>query len=150
VLHRVPFDPAQVGITCDLTGSRMAWPATGCARFHPSTSGRRRDLRRRAARLLGVSTRLARSGPACGQGAPEGAELPGTGGQLAHHLVSSQRDLTLQDTSASLADPGKSWRLPVLIALELGALIPTSSLAVAPDDLRDASHALRQRKLSIS
>ena len=55
------------------------------------------------ARLLGLSSRLARSELHVVKPRQRVLELPGTGGQLAHHLVSTQEGITLQDNLASEA-----------------------------------------------
>jgi hypothetical protein len=72
-------------------------------------------------------------------------ELPGTGGQLAHHLVSGQRDLTLQDNFVVVCSSWQELTLAGVIALELSA--PHSDFATRADasDLKIANHPLRQR-----
>jgi hypothetical protein len=72
-------------------------------------------------------------------------ELPGTGGQLAHHLVSTQGDLTLQDNFVVACGSWQELTLAGVVALDLGA--PRTDFATRVDAaaLRDPAHPLRQR-----
>jgi len=97
------------------------------------------------ARLLQVPTRLARSDLHVVKVHQRVLELPGTGGQLAHHLVSTQGDITLQDNFVVACGSWQEMTLAGIVGLECGA--PNSSFAVrcAVGDLRDPGHQLRQR-----
>jgi hypothetical protein len=72
-------------------------------------------------------------------------ELPGTGGQLAHHLVTAQRDLTLHENFVVACSSWQELTLAGIIALELGA--PHSDFAprVDVEDLKKTDHSVRQR-----
>src|SRR5205814_3027574 len=90
------------------------------------------------ARVLGIPTRMARSDLHVVKPHQKVLELPGTGGQLAHHLVASQRDLTLQDNFIAACGSWQELTLAGVIGLELGA--PHSDFAVRIEvaDLRNA------------
>ena len=98
VLHRVPFDPTVMGGPLHL--ERLpetvtdGWLAT--LQAMPLNAGGA-DYILGQARLLELPTRLARSELHSVKPHHKVLELPGTGGQLGYHLVSSQKDLTLQD-----------------------------------------------------
>jgi hypothetical protein len=146
VLHRVPFDPAAVGgpLRADRLPERTtdAW-LQSIAALDLSTTGA--DYILEQAKLLGLPTRMARSDLHVVKAHQKVLELPGTGGQLAHHLVSSQRDLSLQDNFAVACGSWQELTLAGIVALELGA--PHSDFATRVDapDLRSAEHPLRQR-----
>jgi hypothetical protein len=72
-------------------------------------------------------------------------ELPGTGGQLTHHLVTSQNDLTLQDNFTVACGSWQELTLAGIIALDRGAPHANFLLKADAGELRDANHTLRQR-----
>lgn len=146
VLHRMPFAPEALGEP--LHPERIpesvtdAWlKSIESLRF--DSSGPEYILEQ--ARLLGLPTKLARSDLHIIKAHQKVLELPGTGGQLAHHLVSSQKDLTLQDNFAVACGSWQEMTLAGVIALELGA--PRTDFITRADtaDLKDAGHPLRQR-----
>jgi len=146
VLHRVPFDPSLLDATLRLD-RLSAGAADALLKALPGV-----DLKSAGpeyvaeqARLLGLTTRLARSELHVVKTHQKVLELPGTGGQLAHHLVSTQKDLTLQDNFTVACSSWQELTLAGIVALERGA--PNSEFAtkVGIDDLRDSKHALRQR-----
>ncbi len=146
VLHRIPFDAAVVDERLE-TERLSDLVAKDWLRAMPSL-----DLKTpgaeyvgEQARLLGLSTKLARSDLHVVKSHQKVLELPGSGGQLAHHLVSSQRDLTLQDNFAIACESWQEVTLAGVIALELGAPHPDFITRVEPDGLRDQNHPLRQR-----
>lgn len=98
------------------------------------------------ARLLGVPTRLARSDLHAVKSHQKVLELPGTGGQLAHHLASTQDTVSLQDNITVACATWQERTLAGIIALDLGA--PNTDFAVPVNirDLRDANHPLRQKQ----
>jgi len=98
------------------------------------------------ARLLGITTRLARSDLHVVKSHQKVLELPGTGGQLAHHLVSTQDGVTLQDNITVACGSWQERTLAGIVALDLGA--PDTRFAVPVDvrELRDQEHPLRQRR----
>jgi hypothetical protein len=97
------------------------------------------------ARLLGLPTRMARSDLHVVKPHQKVLELPGTGGQLAHHLVSSQKDITPPGQLRVACGSWQELTLAGVIGLELGA--PHSDFAVRADaaSLKDPDHPLRQR-----
>lgn len=72
------------------------------------------------ARLLGVTTKLARSDLPAMQAHHRALELPGTGGQLAHHVLSTQTGLTIRDNFVIACGTREELILAGLIATELG------------------------------
>jgi hypothetical protein len=146
VLHRVPFDPAVVDDHLELNrlpdGLANDWLGA-LASLDLKTAGA--DYVGEQARLLGVSTKLARSDLHVIKAHQKVLELTGTGGQLAHHLVSSQRDLTLQDNFTIACASWQELTLAGVMALDLGAPHPDFISRIEPDGLRDQDHPLRQR-----
>lgn len=147
VLHRVPFETERL---CeDLSLSRLseesasAW-LSAVADLNLSASGPEYILAQ--AKLLGVSSRMARSELHVIKPHHKVLELPGTGGQLAHHLVSTQDDLKLQD---SFTIAGGSWQeltLAGIAALELGTPHSDFVVGVEADELRRPEHPLRKAR----
>lgn len=146
VLHRVPFDPAALDESLRLdrlpAATVDAWLAALPLLDLRSPSA---EYIGEQARLLGIPTRLARSELHVVKPHQKVLELPGTGGQLAHHLASSQKDLTLQDNFVVACSTWQELTLAGLVALDCGA--PSSDFVTRVDigDLRDPKHALRQR-----
>ena len=146
VLHRVPFDPEALGEP--LRPERVPESVTDAwlksiESLRLDTSGHEYILEQ--ARLLGLPTKLARSDLHVVKAHQRVLELPGTGGQLAHHLVSSQKDVTLQDNFVIACGSWQELTLAGVIALELGA--PRSDFITRAEgaDLKNAEHPLRQR-----
>jgi hypothetical protein len=146
VLHRIPFDPAS--LDDELRIDRLPAPTVDgwLAALHGA------DLKSpgaeyisEQARLLGLSTRLARSDLHVVKPHQKVLELPATGGQLAHHLVSSQRDLTLQENFTIACSSWQQLTLAGVVGLDLGAPHTDYVMKVDVDDLRNAEHPLRQR-----
>jgi hypothetical protein len=146
VLHRVPFDADALGesLRPEQVPDAVAdsW-LKSVESLRLDCSGAEYILEQ--ARLLGLPTKLARSDLHVIKAHQRVLELPGTGGQLAHHLVSSQKDLTLQDNFAVGCGSWQEMTLAGVIALELGA--PRSDFITRADaaDLKNADHPLRQR-----
>ncbi len=146
VLHAVPFAPAALheALRLDLLPEPIAseW-IKEVASLVLTASGS--DYVAGQARLLGLPTKMARSDLHVVKPHQRVLELPGTGGQLAHHLVAQQRDITLQDNLTIGCGTWQELTLAGLIALELGA--PHSNFATRVDfeDLRRSDHPLRQR-----
>jgi hypothetical protein len=146
VIHRVPFDPAALGgpILPERLPEAAAnsWIKTlGSA----SLAGPGPDYVAEQARFLGLPTRMARSELHVVKPHQKVLELPGTGGQLAHHLVSAQRDLTLHDNFTIACGSWQELTLAGVIALEMGAPHSDFATRVELEDLRKADHPLRQR-----
>ncbi len=146
VLHPVPFDPEAVGGS--LRPERLPEAVTdGWLKAVESLSSNASSAEYiiEQARLIGLPTRMARSDLHVVKAHQKVLELPGTGGQLAHHLVSSQKDLTLQDNFVVACGSWQELTLAGVVALELGA--PHSDFATRADaaDLKSPEHPLRQR-----
>lgn len=146
VLHRVPFDPAIVGggLRLDHLAESVTdgWlGAVGALSLCMMGA----DYILDQAKLLGLPTRMARSDLHVVKPHQKVLELPGTGGQLAHHLVSGQKDLTLQDNFVVACGSWQELTLAGIVALELGA--PHSDFATRAEsaDLKNPDHPLRQR-----
>ena len=147
VIHRVPFDPGAIGggIRLDSLPEHLAhsWlDAVGDLDTDASAA----DYISAQARLLGVPTRMARSDLHVVKPHQQVLELPGTGGQLAHHLVSSQSDISLQANFDVACGSWQELTLAGVVALDLAA--PNTSFAhrVEVRDLRNPEHPLRQRR----
>ena len=146
VLHRLPFDPEAVGGA--MRPERLPEAVTdrwlkAIASLSHGMAGT--DYIGEQARLLGLPTRMARSDLYVVKPHQKALELPGTGGQLAHHLVSSQKDLTLQDNFVVACGSWQELTLAGVVALELGAPHSDFAARVEAADLKAAEHALRQR-----
>jgi hypothetical protein len=146
VIHAVPFDPSAVG--GPLRPDRLPEPvARAWIEAIPSLDlhAAAADYIASQAKLLGLPTRLARSDLHPVKPHQKVLELPGTGGQLAHRLVSSQNDLTLKDNFTVACGSWQELTLAGIVALDLGA--PSTDFAARADaaDLRDMQHPLRQR-----
>lgn len=146
VLHRVPFDAAAVGgpLYPDRLPDEVLDVWLGSIESLALDIPGAEYLIEQAKRL-GLPTRIARSDLHVVKPHQKVLELPGTGGQLAHHLVSSQKDLTLQDNFAVACGSWQELTLAGIVALELGT--PHSDFAARAEDVdfRNADHPLRQR-----
>ena len=76
------------------------------------------------AKRLGVSTKMARSNLQRVQAQHQILELPGSGAQLAHHLVSTHDDVFLQNNFTIACRDWRDATLAGLIAVELGVSGP--------------------------
>jgi hypothetical protein len=150
VLHAVPFDAKAVGASFDIdkisVDTAQGWLETI----------RSLDLKAESAayveeqaRLLGLPTRMARSDLHMVKPHQKVLELPGTGGQLAHHLASVQRDLTLHDNFTIACSSWQELTLAGVIGLEMGAPHSDFAVRVELEDLRKNDHLLRQRTFDI-
>ncbi|HRG94677.1 MAG TPA: hypothetical protein PLR99_00420 [Polyangiaceae bacterium] len=149
VIHPVPFDaeaihgalgPVRFGaLPAPLAD---AWLAAIPAMDLTSASA---DYLAEQARLLGVPTRMARSDLHVVKPHQKVLELPGTGGQLAHYLVSTHPGLTLQENVAVACGSWQEHTLAGLVGLDLGAPHSGFATRVSPDDLKRPDHPLRQR-----
>lgn len=146
VVHRIPFDADAVGGPLRLADVPEtvsdAW-LRGIDMIGAQPSGPEHVAQ--AAALLGVPTRLARSELHVVKPHQKVLELPGTGGQLAHHLTTTQRDLTLQDNFVIACSSWQEAALAGIVALERGAPHASFVMRVDASALRDPAHPLRQR-----
>ncbi|MBI2570490.1 MAG: hypothetical protein HYV63_26105 [Candidatus Schekmanbacteria bacterium] len=146
VLYRIPFDPVALGE--QLSPDRLtdnvadAWmEAVASLPFDSSGA----DYVAEQARLLWLPTRMGRSDLHVVKPHQKVLELPGTGGQLAHHLISTQRDVTLQDNFVVACGSWQELTLAGIIALELGAPHTRFARQVDVESLRKPEHPIRQR-----
>lgn len=146
VIHPVPFDPSVVGgpirigkLPEPIAQSWLA--AIPTLDLDAAGAGYVEEQ----ARLLGLPTRMARSDLHVVKPHQRVLELPGTGGQLAHHLVSIQRDITLHANFVVACGSWQEMTLAGVIALDLGAPRSDFATRVGAEDLRDPSHPVRQR-----
>ncbi len=146
VLHRVPFDPAPVGgpLRLDRLPTSIAdgW-LSSIGSLALDTAGPEYILEQ--ARRLELPMRMARSDLHVVKAHQKVLELPGTGGQLAHHLVTSHKDLTLQDNVVVACSTWQELTLAGIVALELGAPHSDFIVRADADTLKDTAHPLRQR-----
>lgn len=146
VIHHVPFDPAVLGGSIRLDrfpeSAADSW-IKAVASLPLTVPGP--DYVAEQARLLGLPTRMARSDLHVVKPHQKVLELPGTGGQLAHHLVTAQRDLTLHDNFTIACGSWQELTLAGVIAIELGAPHSDFTTRVELEDLRKTDHPLRQR-----
>lgn len=146
VLHPIPFDPSTLGAPLDPAdvpaGAADAW-LEALASMSLSTPSA--DYVAAQARLLGIPSRIARSDLHVVKPHQKVLELPGTGGQLAHHLVSTQGDITLQDNFVVACASWQELTLAGVTALDLGAPHTEFATRVDADALLEPDHPLRQR-----
>ncbi len=146
VIHPIPFDAARVGVPTgwDRLPETVAqgW-IDGLAGL--DLAGDPADYIAGQARLLGLPTRLARSELHVVKPHQRVLELPGTGGQLAHHLVATQGDLSLKDNFTVACASWQELTMAGIVALDLGAADTGFATRVEVADLRDPTHPLRQR-----
>ena len=147
ILHPIPFAPDALG-SADLAFGKLKNPYAEKWLAALATA----DLRQpseayilQQARLLGLPTTLARSQLNVVKPHQKVLELPGTGGQLAHHLVTTQGNLTLQDNFVLACDTWQQLTLAGIIALDLGAPHCDFVVPVSVEQWRDDRHPLRQR-----
>lgn len=101
------------------------------------------------ARLLGVPTRLARADLYQMKAHQKALELPGTGGQLAHHMVSTQPHLTLHDNFVIACEGWRELTLAGIVALERAAPHTDFIKPTDPTALRDPEHPLRRQSFDL-
>ncbi|MCG8417453.1 MAG: hypothetical protein MJE77_05855 [Proteobacteria bacterium] len=97
------------------------------------------------ASALELPTRMARSDLHVVKPHQTVLELPGSGGQLAHHITSSQSNLALQDNFTIACETWQELTLAGIVALDRAAPHTRFVSELAPDDLRRPDHPLRQR-----
>ncbi len=102
------------------------------------------------ARRLALPTRLARKELHQVKQHQKVLELPGTGGQLSHHIVTTQDEPTLQVNCTIACGDWRELTLAGIVALDAGAP-PGSELIVAAtaEALASDAHPLRQRAFDV-
>ena len=101
------------------------------------------------ARRLGINPRLARSELQQVKPHQKVLELPGTGGLLAHHLITTQEGLTLQQNVTIACDGWRELTLAGVVALDVAAPHTDFIVAAAAADLVDRAHPLRQQSFDV-
>lgn len=145
VLHPVPFDAAALrgGLSLDRLSDGLAkeW-LSSIARINLSASGA--DYVVAQAKLLGVTTRLARADLHLVKRHQRVLELPGTGGQLMHHIATTSEGLSPQVNFTVACGTWQEHTLAGLIGVELGA--PHTDFAVRAEaaQLRNDQHPIRR------
>lgn len=122
-----------------------AWVNALTALAPPTHGGPAADYIAEQARRLGLPTRLARSDLHTLKDHHQVLELPGTGGQLAHTLVTRQPELSLQSNVVIACANPAELTLAGLVALELRAPKGDFIVQASPSALRDPAHPLRTR-----
>jgi hypothetical protein len=146
VLHPIPFDPAALGeplwIESIPDSVAQSWlAALQTLDLNAAGPGYIEEQ----ARLLGLPTRMARSDLHVVKPHQKVLELPGTGGQLAHHVVSTQRDLTFQENFTIACATWQELALAGIVALERGAPRSDFVVKVNVNELRNPNDPLRKR-----
>jgi hypothetical protein len=145
VLHPIPFAAAQVGVSLeDVDDATVDGWLNGLA--SKNLKGPGAEYIEAQAQLLGVPTKLARSELHQVKPHQKVLELPGTGGQLCHHLVTTQAGLTLQVNCTIACGTWAELVLAGIVGLDLAA--PNSAFVVAAtaEDLANDQHPLRQQR----
>lgn len=146
VLHPIPFAPDALGGAVDFSKLSNAVAESWLESLATLDLQKPSDAYiLEQARLLGLPTSLAKAHLHVVKPHQKVLELPGTGGQLAHHLVSEHADLTLQDNFVLACDSWQQLTLAGIVALDLGAPHCDFIASVTRDDLRRLEHPLRQR-----
>lgn len=146
VLHQVPFAatavdaPARVGrLPAHLVEKWLTSVPQLDLKASPA------DYITEQARLLGLPFRMARSDLHVIKPHQKVLELPGSGGQLAHHLVTNQKDLTLQANFTIACGTWQEQTLAGVVALACGAPSGEYIVRATVETMKVVEHPLRQR-----
>ncbi|MBX7096842.1 MAG: hypothetical protein K1X89_03935 [Myxococcaceae bacterium] len=146
VLHQVPFAASAVAAPARLDRiPRHVVENWLAAVPHLELTGSAADYVTEQAKLLGVNARLARSDLHVVKAHQKVLELPGTGGQLAHHLVSVHPELSLQTNFTVACGTWQEHTLAGIVALANGSPAGDFLVRATPDDLKNPEHPLRNR-----
>lgn len=145
VLHPVPFNPAALrgGLSLDLLAAGLAenW-LSSVTKLDLSASAV--DYVTAQAKLLGVTTRLARADLHLVKRHQRVLELPGTGGQLMHHIATTSEGLSPQVNFTVACGSWQEHALAGLIGVELGAPHTDFALRAEAAQLRNDEHPIRR------
>ena len=145
IVHPIPFAPTKVGIGLEsLQDDTVDGLLEGLTPAELGASGA--DYIEAQARRLGISSKLARSDLHQVKAHQKVLELPGTGGQLAHHIVSTQPGLTLQGNCTIACGSWAELALAGIVALDLGAPDSNPIVTATAEDLANSEHPLRQQR----
>ncbi len=145
VLHPVPFDPAALrgGPSLDRLADGLAseWMASipNLALSAPTSA-----YVTAQAKLLGITTRLARADLHVVKRHQRVLELPGTGGQLMHHIATTSEGLSPQVNFTVACGSWQEQTLAGLIGIELGAPHTDFAVHVEAAQLRNDQHPIRR------
>lgn len=145
VLHPVPFDPEALrsGLSLDRLADGLAheW-INSVPKLNLSASPA--DYITAQAKLLGITTRLARADLHTVKRHQRVLELPGTGGQLMHHIATTSEGVSPQVNFTVACGTWQEQALAGLIGVELGA--PHTDFAVRAEaaQLRNDQHPIRR------
>lgn len=145
VLHPVPFDPAVLrgGLSLDRLADGLAdeWlSALSTLNLTASPA----DYVAAQAKLLGVTTRLARAELHVVKQHQRALELPGTGGQIMHHLVTTSEGLSPQVNFTVACGTWQEQALAGIIGVELGAPHTEFAVRAEASQLRNDQHPIRK------
>lgn len=150
VLHTIPFDPTalQGNLSLDRLDNDIAeaW-LTALPALDLTAAGA--DYIAAQARLLGVTTRLARSELHVVRPHQRVLELPGTGGQLMHHLATNYEGLSPQANFTVGCGTWQEQTLAGIIAVELGATHTDFVIQAEATQLRNDQHPIRRGSYDI-
>jgi hypothetical protein len=146
VLHRVPFSATAV----DAPARVEHLPVHVVEKWLKAIpqlelSAPSADYVTEQARLLGLPIRMARSELHVVKPHQRVLELPGTGGQLAHHLVTTHNELTLQANFTIACGSWQELTLAGVVALACGAPSGDYVVRATAEAMRLIEHPLRQR-----
>ncbi len=98
------------------------------------------------AKLLNVPSRMARAELHIIKPYHKVLELPGTGGQLAHHVLTTQTGLSLNANFTIACGSWQELTLAGIVALDVGEGQTEAISLVEPAALQDMQHPLRRRE----
>lgn len=146
VIHPIPFAPEALGkgFRPESIPDPMVddWLASLTSRTDEEAPG---EYIGEQARALELSTRMARSELHVLRSHHRVLELPGSGGQLAHHLVTSQQGLSLKDNFVIACATWQELTLAGLVEVDVGAPHADAVVSGDADELKNPEHPLRQR-----
>jgi|JI10StandDraft_1071094.scaffolds.fasta_scaffold64410_2 hypothetical protein len=150
VVYPLPFDPARVRAPFDLAqlDDDVVDDLLRALPMLPLTQPAAEYIDDQAKRL-GVTPRLARSELHQVKAHQKVLELPGTGGLLAHHLVTTQEGLSLHQNCTIACDGWRELTLAGVIALDREAPRTDFIVAASAADLTDPAHPLRQASFDV-
>ncbi|NUN14538.1 MAG: hypothetical protein HUU55_12990 [Myxococcales bacterium] len=145
VIHPIPFDPVATGVPVSWSsvpeGFAAAW-VEFISNVVIETDGSDRFIVI-AVRALGLPTGLAGSRLPTVLPHHRVLELPGTGGQLTHHLMLHSPTLSLRDNFAVACGTWEETLLAGIVATELNATSSDWIVKATSQDLLDPNHPLR-------
>lgn len=142
VTHPIPFDRSAIDPTLRPERLDVATVTRWLDALATASTGDP-DYIAEQAKRLGLPYRMARSDLHVVKQHQRVLELPGTGGQLAHHLVTTQSDLNLKDNVQVACETWAERTLAGIVGLDVGTADNAFVRPIEPGALRDAEHPLR-------